>query len=135
MQDPQETADGVCPSSRLRVSSIPTAVHGLTRRTPCRKLEGIVLIHVCSDGAEYYRGQILRDIGLNAYSKAVSLMHGPDAAWFRRLVEDIQEHYVGPDCYWKDPESAPPKPGFTRYFGNAWWIPFPPTLVRALLAA
>lgn len=64
-----------------------------------------------------------------AYRKGVSLVSGPDFAWFQYLADDIQTHYVGPDCYWKNP-AKDSIPGCTRHFGNAWWIPFPPTLVR-----
>jgi hypothetical protein len=70
----------------------------------------------------------LREVGGVSYSRAVALMYGPDHSWFRRLAEDIQRNYLGPDSYWRDP-NVPPKPGYTRYFGNSWWIPFPPTLV------
>ncbi|KAI0052847.1 hypothetical protein FA95DRAFT_1579834 [Auriscalpium vulgare] len=72
--------------------------------------------------------KILREVGSLTFSKSVSLIAGPDFAWFRCLLEDIQNHYVGPDCYWRD-ESKPHIPGCTRYFGNAWYLPFPPTLV------
>ena len=62
------------------------------------------------------------------YNKAIKLVAGPDYEWFRRLENMIQMHFVGPDCYWK-PDGAPPR-GCTRFFGNAWWVPFPPTIVR-----
>lgn len=65
---------------------------------------------------------------MGAYNKAVALVHGPDNSWFRALQEDIQDHFVGPDCYWKSPAEST-KPGCTSFFGNGWWIPFPPTLV------
>jgi len=62
------------------------------------------------------------------YSRAVGLVYGPDYAWFRNLEETIQKEFVGPDCYWKDPSQSN-VPGCSRFFGNAWWIPFPPSLV------
>ncbi|THH16822.1 hypothetical protein EW146_g3878 [Bondarzewia mesenterica] len=68
------------------------------------------------------------DAGAVAYHKGVSLISGPDSAWFRHLTDMIQTHFIGPDCYWRNPADHP-TPGCTRYFGNAWWIPFPPTLV------
>lgn len=34
-------------------------------------------------------------------------------------------NYTGPDCYWRPPGSQMRR----SFFGNAWWIPFPPTLV------
>lgn len=68
------------------------------------------------------------------YVRAVALVHGPDNEWFHRVAKQIQEHFIGPDCYWKDPET-PSIPGCTRFFGNAWWIPFPPTVVSALTIA
>jgi hypothetical protein len=64
-----------------------------------------------------------------AYSKGVALVSGPDYDWFRHIEDEIQRHFVGPDCYWKHPGRSA-MPGCTKYFGNAWWIPFPPTLVR-----
>jgi hypothetical protein len=56
--------------------------------------------------------------------------HRPDSARLWHLAEVIQRDFVGPDSYWKNPSEALP-PGSTRFFGNAWWIPFPPTLVRS----
>jgi len=52
---------------------------------------------------------------------------GPDGARFLNVQEIIQSHFVGPDCYWKS--QAAPVPNCSNFFGNAWWIPFPPTLV------
>ncbi|KAF9787179.1 hypothetical protein BJ322DRAFT_706318 [Thelephora terrestris] len=72
--------------------------------------------------------KIFREICPLAYSRAVGLVYGPDSSWFRRLEETIQRELVGPDCFWKDP-SQPHIPGCSRFFGNAWWIPFPPSLV------
>ncbi len=54
-------------------------------------------------------------------------MSGPDYEWFRYMEETIQKHFVGPDCYWK-PLGVKPR-GCTKFFGSAWWVPFPPTLV------
>ncbi|KAH9950392.1 hypothetical protein B0H21DRAFT_723250 [Amylocystis lapponica] len=71
--------------------------------------------------------RILREVGSAAYNKAVILTSGPDNTQFFQLEQIIQNHYVGPDCYWKNPEAPTPK--CTTFFGNAWWIPFPPTVV------
>ncbi|KZT72840.1 hypothetical protein DAEQUDRAFT_704553 [Daedalea quercina L-15889] len=71
--------------------------------------------------------KILREVGSISYYKAVALISGPDAPLFRRLEKDIQNHFIGPDCYWRPPDAPIPK--CTHFFGNAWWIPFPPTLV------
>jgi hypothetical protein len=54
---------------------------------------------------------------------------GSDCKLFRNVEEQIQDQFVGPDCYWKNPAERP-TPGCTKFFGNGWWIPFPPTLVR-----
>lgn len=72
--------------------------------------------------------QILREVGIDAYQLAVALLYGPDFAWYKHLAEKIQRQFIGPDCYWKDP-AVQSKPVNTKHFGNAWWIPFPPTLV------
>ncbi|KAI0274852.1 hypothetical protein BC834DRAFT_814779 [Gloeopeniophorella convolvens] len=71
--------------------------------------------------------KILREVGSGDYDKAVALLHGPDSARLLRLIGLIQHNFVGPDCYWRNQKL--PLPGCTRFFGNAWWIPFPPTLV------
>ncbi|GLB36114.1 hypothetical protein LshimejAT787_0304020 [Lyophyllum shimeji] len=72
--------------------------------------------------------KILREVGTSSYNKAVALAAGPDHAWYRSCEEEIQKNFIGPDCYWRNP-AEPSIPGCTKYFGNAWWIPFPPTLV------
>ncbi|PIL31892.1 hypothetical protein GSI_06596 [Ganoderma sinense ZZ0214-1] len=71
--------------------------------------------------------KILREVGGVAYTKAARLVSGPDYEWFQYLEETILEYFIGPDCYWK-PHGATPR-RCTKFFGNAWWIPFPPTLV------
>ncbi|KAF9568432.1 hypothetical protein CPC08DRAFT_702456 [Agrocybe pediades] len=72
--------------------------------------------------------KILREVGSMTYTKAVALTTGPDFAWYRHLEDVIQKNYIGPDSYWK---SGDEKTNIqcTSHFGNAWWIPFPPTLV------
>ncbi|KAJ7706220.1 hypothetical protein B0H17DRAFT_919193 [Mycena rosella] len=70
--------------------------------------------------------KILREIGSLSYHQGVALITGPDYEWFKHLEEEIQQHFVGPDCYWR--ASDLPQ-GVTSPFGNAWWIPFPPTLI------
>ncbi|KAI0322650.1 hypothetical protein OF83DRAFT_1048810 [Amylostereum chailletii] len=72
--------------------------------------------------------KVLREAGSLTYNRASSLFSGPDYAWFRHILDDIQSHYVGPDCYWRDPSKSA-IPGCTRFFGNAWLVPFPPTVV------
>ncbi|KAI9462355.1 hypothetical protein BJY52DRAFT_1116426 [Lactarius psammicola] len=74
--------------------------------------------------------KILREVGTVGYNEAVTTSHrdGPDSARLSHLAEQIQQHFVGPDSYWKSPLEPLP-PGSTRFFGNAWWIPFPPTLI------
>lgn len=66
-----------------------------------------------------------------SYTQGVVMLSGAGSARFRELLETIQRHFIGPDCYWKDP-SEPEIPGCKRFFGNAWFVPFPPTVVRTL---
>ena len=72
--------------------------------------------------------QILRDVGSLAYKQAVVIVNGHDTSWFQYVQRTIQTQYIGHDCYWKNPKDTT-TPGCTKYFGNAWWIPFPPTVV------
>ena len=80
-------------------------------------------------GSNMTNAQILREVGTVAYDQAVALVAGPDSERFKQLRETIMRDFIGPDCYWKDPEK-PSAPGCKRFFGNAWFVPFPPTLVR-----
>ncbi|KAJ8083971.1 hypothetical protein PM082_002738 [Marasmius tenuissimus] len=72
--------------------------------------------------------KILKEVGSLEYRKAAALMYGPDFERTRQLEEEIQKHFTGPDSYWKDPREVS-IPHCTHFFGNAWMIPFPPTLV------
>ncbi|TFK77139.1 hypothetical protein BDN72DRAFT_953613 [Pluteus cervinus] len=71
--------------------------------------------------------KILREIGGPAYFRAVSFSFGPDRTQRERIEDIIQKQFIGPDSYWNDPENSQTE--CTHFFGNAWWIPFPPTLV------
>ncbi|EFI28599.1 hypothetical protein CC1G_13626 [Coprinopsis cinerea okayama7 len=82
--------------------------------------------------------KILREVGDMSYRQAAALLNGPDYAWFKYLEEQIQKWYLGPDSYWRPPDQGDcgvedeldgSEGGCKSYFGNAWWIPFPPTLV------
>ena len=64
-----------------------------------------------------------------SYSQGVVMLAGARAPEFRALVDTIQRHFVGPDCYWRDP-AADAAPRCRRHFGNAWFVPFPPSVVR-----
>ncbi|KAF9270191.1 hypothetical protein L218DRAFT_849990 [Marasmius fiardii PR-910] len=72
--------------------------------------------------------KILREVGSVEYRKAAALMYGPDFERTRLLEEEIQMYFTGPDSYWKPPEESA-IPNCSHFFGNAWMIPFPPTLV------
>lgn len=72
--------------------------------------------------------QILRDIGSSSYTRAVALASGPDSDRYQKLKDKIEKHFIGPDSYWKKFDEDAIR-GCSSYFGNAWWIPFPPTLV------
>ncbi len=76
--------------------------------------------------------KILREIGLKPYMRADSLISGPEWKLFCQLRGEITENYVGPDSFWQ-PSSQGSNIDAKAGFGNAWWVPFPPTLVSALL--
>ena len=74
--------------------------------------------------------KILREVGLKAYMRGIALATGPDHKIFEYLQYRIENRFVGPDCFWKPLDSNHSSiTGCKAYFGNAWWIPFPPTLV------
>ncbi|KAF9496158.1 hypothetical protein BDN71DRAFT_1482328 [Pleurotus eryngii] len=70
--------------------------------------------------------KILREIGTLAYARGVALISGADHELYSDIAKEIQGNFIGPDCYWKAQKG---RPNCRSFFGNAWWIPFPPTLV------
>lgn len=75
--------------------------------------------------------QILREVGLPAYTRGLAVLSEGDCESFRILSDRIQKHHVGPDSYYKEYEGGGAASNYkVSYFGNAWWIPFPPSLVR-----
>ncbi|KAF8523077.1 hypothetical protein BU17DRAFT_75023 [Hysterangium stoloniferum] len=69
--------------------------------------------------------KILRDLGGLEYAKGVALNTGLHSERMGFIQERIQRDFIGPDSYW----STPAREAGGGCFGNAWWMPFPPTLV------
>ena len=72
--------------------------------------------------------KIYREVGSASYTHSAAIVSGPNFAWHRHLEDVIQKNYIGPDCYWK--RTSGKNIDCMSHFGNAWWIPFPPSLVR-----
>ncbi|KAG6849513.1 hypothetical protein H0H93_007867 [Arthromyces matolae] len=72
--------------------------------------------------------KILREIGWSSYNRTAALITGAERERYRWIEGMIQKHFVGPDCFWRNPSTLN-MTSCKSYFGNAWWIPFPPTLV------
>ncbi|KIO16308.1 hypothetical protein M407DRAFT_232679 [Tulasnella calospora MUT 4182] len=72
--------------------------------------------------------KILRDVGFDQYQQGVIARYGQNRHHLKELERHIERDLIGPDAYWKPVDSA--VKGCAHYFGHAWWIPFPPTLVR-----
>ncbi|KAF8521485.1 hypothetical protein JB92DRAFT_3082021 [Gautieria morchelliformis] len=70
--------------------------------------------------------KILREMGGLEYAKGVALHHGRHSERMNHVLAKIQRHFIGPDSYWRTPSRCETH---SSCFGNAWWIPFPPTLV------
>ncbi|KAG8849341.1 hypothetical protein FRB96_000877 [Tulasnella sp. 330] len=71
--------------------------------------------------------KILSDVGIEAYELGVDLCCGANRKRFRDAQRIIEKEIIGPDAYWFDGDGE--VTCCARYFGNAWWIPFPPTVV------
>ena len=74
--------------------------------------------------------KILREVGSVAYAKGITTVSGGATSRFAHIRDQIQMHFVGPDCYWHPNETTKKPTSSSSHFGNAWWIPFPPTVVR-----
>ena len=80
----------------------------------------------------YSPTQVLREVGWLAYARGISLTTGPERERLEDVQSIIQKSFVGPDCFWQGKLSGKETPsGRGKFFGNAWWTPFPPTLVRS----
>lgn len=68
--------------------------------------------------------KILRELGGESYNSASAQNTGLQ---MRAAFEHINGHLVGPDAYWAgfDHERK-----IDSRWGNAWSLPFPPTVVR-----
>ena len=67
-------------------------------------------------------------MGLKRYEEGLSTINASLEPQHILLFERIQRFYTGPDSYWQDPDDVDPT-GSRACFGNAWWLPFPPSLV------
>jgi len=72
--------------------------------------------------------KIIRSIGIDEYRNSVELMRGDESEIWKWVMKQIQLDYAGPDAYWKPLNGSGPN-GVSSYFGKAFLIPFPPTLV------
>jgi len=67
-----------------------------------------------------------------SFVKGIDMCYGVNKTRFLAVQEIIQNQFVGPDSFWVMPNnSGSGLDGCLNCFGNAWWIPFPPTLVSA----
>lgn len=71
---------------------------------------------------------VLKEIGLEEYKAQVGAMQSAEGKHLQDIIAMIQKHYAGPDSYFRP--AYPPFPqGVTSFFGKAFVVPFPPTLV------
>ncbi|CAO1636815.1 unnamed protein product [Sympodiomycopsis kandeliae] len=71
---------------------------------------------------------ILKDLGLERYKLQVEAMASEAGQRLQGLITRIQKHHAGPDAYFR-PIQGPYSDGVTSFFGKAFVVPFPPTLV------
>ncbi len=72
--------------------------------------------------------KILKTIGLREYERAVDYSRSHVADRLSTVVRTIQTKFAGPDAYWR-PLQPPYPDGVSSWFGRAFLVPFPPTLV------
>lgn len=73
--------------------------------------------------------KIVKAIGNQTYREQVDLLRDKDhASRLAAVMDIIQTQLAGPDAYWR-PSAAPFPAGVSSWFGKAFLVPFPPTLV------
>ncbi|KAG8929858.1 hypothetical protein FRC02_004984 [Tulasnella sp. 418] len=89
------------------------------------------LLDFCGSPAERHSEnlKILREVGSLEYIKGIEMCYGSQKCRFEAVQDVIETELVGPDAFWRSPDGPQETQRCSNYFGNAWWIPFPPTLV------
>lgn len=72
--------------------------------------------------------KIVKQIGIEAYRDQVDVSRTQQGMRRQRLLRTIQSDFAGPDAYWR-PTEPPFASGVMSFFGKAFLVPFPPTLV------
>ena len=72
--------------------------------------------------------KIVKQIGIEAYRREVDFCRTQEGIYRQSLIRKIQKEFAGPDSYWRPTEPSFPS-GVMSFFGKAFLVPFPPTLV------
>ncbi|KAN0065817.1 hypothetical protein ACQY0O_000947 [Thecaphora frezii] len=72
--------------------------------------------------------KIVKQIGLEDYEWHVRFSRTDKGARMQELAKTIQRSYAGPDAYYR-PAHPPFPSGVSSFFGKAFVVPFPPTIV------
>ncbi|GAC95836.1 hypothetical protein PHSY_003413 [Pseudozyma hubeiensis SY62] len=72
--------------------------------------------------------KVVKQIGIEAYRSEVDISRTEEGVYRQKLIRTIQRDYTGPDAYWR-PQEPPFPSGVMSFFGKAFMVPFPPTLV------
>ncbi len=72
--------------------------------------------------------KIVKQIGIEAYRNEVDFCRTEEGIYRSKLIRKIQRDFAGPDAYWR-PQEPPFPSGVMSFFGKAFMVPFPPTLV------
>ena len=72
--------------------------------------------------------KILKAIGMSEYKHAVNYSRSHVSHRLAAAIQTIQQRFTGPDAYWR-PMQPPFPQGVSSWFGKAFLVPFPPTLV------
>ncbi|KAJ1033853.1 hypothetical protein NDA16_000061 [Ustilago loliicola] len=72
--------------------------------------------------------KIVKQIGIEAYRREIDFGRTQEGIYREKLIRTIQRDFAGPDAYWR-PQQPPFPSGVMSFFGKAFLVPFPPTLV------
>ncbi|CBQ68303.1 conserved hypothetical protein [Sporisorium reilianum SRZ2] len=72
--------------------------------------------------------KIVKQIGIEAYRTHVDVSRTQEGIYRQKLMRTIQRDFAGPDAYWR-PQEPPFPSGVMSFFGKAFLVPFPPTLL------